>query len=78
MYTHTSLIHAHLEVQKKYWNVFLLLVVTFVKAVNALAVDTLLGRPLSVVQGEFLLDCKTYNFFKQENAVASAESKNKT
>ena len=28
---------------------------------------------LSVVQGEFLL-----NFFKQENAVASAESKNKT
>ena len=33
---------------------------------------------LSVVQGEFLLDCKTYNFFKQENTVASAESKNKT
>ncbi len=31
-------IHAHLEVQKKCWNVFLLLVVyTFVKAVNALA-----------------------------------------
>ena len=53
--------NAHLEVQKKYWNVFLLLMVTFVKAVNALA------RYLAhcVVQAKFLPDCKTYNFLKQ-------------
>ncbi len=67
-------IHAHLEVQKKYWNVFLLLMVTFVKAVNAFA--HFLAH--CVVQAKFLLDCKTYNFLKQGNTVTSAESKNKT